>query len=70
MCSFDMLKGYFLPNRNHPRFDIMNLWLGAIAGYLTLWLTFKDNRSNIDLSNRLNQEKDAAICNLYPKNFI
>jgi hypothetical protein len=33
MMTFDLLKHRFLPNRNDPRFDIINLSLGAAAGY-------------------------------------
>lgn len=33
MTSFDLLKNNFLPDKNHPRFDVINLTLGALAGY-------------------------------------
>ena len=32
MSSFDLLRTYYLPQRSHPRFDTINLTLGAIAG--------------------------------------
>ena len=35
-----MLKGYFLPTRNNPRFDFINLTLGAAAGTIAVTLTY------------------------------
>mmetsp|Transcript_30617 Transcript_30617/g.22693 ORF Transcript_30617/g.22693 Transcript_30617/m.22693 type:complete len:106 (-) Transcript_30617:105-422(-) len=40
MSSFDMLKGYCLPDRSDPKFDIINLTLGAIAGVISVTLTY------------------------------
>jgi hypothetical protein len=32
MTSFDLLKAKFLPKKDDPKFDLMNLTLGALAG--------------------------------------
>lgn len=37
MASFDVLKHHYLPNKSHPRFDVINLTLGAIAGYVLIY---------------------------------
>ena len=40
MCTFDVLKGHFLPSRTSPNFDIINLSLGATAGAFAVTLTY------------------------------
>ena len=40
MSSFDVLRFRFLPDKTHPRFDIINLSLGAIAGTIAVTFTY------------------------------
>ena len=40
MASFDLMKNRFLPSKNDPKFDVMNLTLGAIAGTVAVTATY------------------------------
>ena len=40
MASFDLLRHRFLPDKKNPRFDIINLNLGAIAGTIAVTFTY------------------------------
>lgn len=40
MSSFDIMRGKFLPDKNNPRFDVINLTLGAASGTIAVTLTY------------------------------
>jgi solute carrier family 25 phosphate transporter 23/24/25/41 len=40
MATFDALKTRYLPNKDVPHFDVMNLAFGAIAGVASMTLTY------------------------------
>lgn len=40
MASFDLMKYRFLPSKNDPKFDVINLTLGAIAGTIAVTATY------------------------------
>ena len=40
MSCFDLLKRRYLPSSNHPHFTIINLTLGATAGFVAAGLTY------------------------------
>jgi hypothetical protein len=40
MASFDVLKYRYLPDKKHPRFDVINLSLGALAGTIAVTFTY------------------------------
>lgn len=40
MASFDLMKNRFLPSKKDPKFDVMNLTLGAIAGTIAVTATY------------------------------
>ena len=48
LATFDILKGIYLPDRNHKHFDIINLTMGAVAGTIAVTLTYPT-----DLTRRL-----------------
>lgn len=59
MCSFDMLKVSYLPNRDHPRFNTINLVLGAVAGTIAVTFTYPIDliRKYLQLSGMQGHEK-------------
>lgn len=40
MTTFDLLKRHFLPSRDHPQFTVINLLLGACAGFTAAGITY------------------------------
>lgn len=48
MTVFDILKGRFLPSKDHKNFDMINLLMGAVSGGVAVTLTYPS-----DLTRRL-----------------
>eukprot|EP00347_Sterkiella_histriomuscorum_P019318 403342110 len=69
MCSFDMLKSHFLPTKNHPNFDMMNLCLGATAGTIAVTLTYPTDllRRQLQLSGMEGHEKYDGVVDCVKK---
>ena len=40
MATFDALKSHFLPDKNVPHFDLINLACGAVAGMVSMTATY------------------------------
>jgi solute carrier family 25 phosphate transporter 23/24/25/41 len=40
MTTFDLLKRHYLPSRDHPQFTLINLLLGATAGFVAAGTTY------------------------------
>jgi solute carrier family 25 phosphate transporter 23/24/25/41 len=40
MATFDALKSHYLPDKNVPHFDLLNLTFGAIAGFVSMTVTY------------------------------
>lgn len=40
MATFDALKTTYLPDKNVPHFDVLNFTFGAIAGMVSMTLTY------------------------------
>lgn len=69
MCTFDVLKGNFLPDRNHPRFDMINLILGAITGTVAVTLTYPTDvvRRRLQMSGIDGNESYEGIVDCFKK---
>ena len=40
MATFDALKTHFCPNKDVPHFDLINLGCGAVAGIVSMTMTY------------------------------
>jgi len=40
MATFDVLKTHYIPNKDSPKFDLINLACGAAAGMISMTLTY------------------------------
>ena len=69
MCSFDMLKGFFLPSRNDPYFNLINLGLGATAGTIAVTLTYPTDlvRRKMQMSGTEGHDKFDSLMDCFKK---
>lgn len=63
MASFDLLRHRYLPDKKHPRFDFINLSLGAVAGTIAVTFTYPTDviRRLLQLSVSLRRKTAFSI---------